>query len=128
MSRFAVIAAAVLGVLFPLLETLRRGFSAWLTTPVTLLEDYVAGGLLLWAAVVLAQRRPSGWMVMLAAAAYTTGMMSSSFWKQLEAQLTGETWEDNQIVVIGFKLLLWGVPLILTIISARAVLRQQAAR
>ena len=128
MSRFAVIAAAVLGVLFPLLETLRRGFSAWLTTPVTLLEDYVAGALLLWAAVFLGQRRPSGWVVMLAAAAYTTGMMSSSFWKQLEAQLTGETWEDNQIVVIGFKLLLWGVPLILTIISARAVLRQQAAR
>ncbi|MBB3891985.1 hypothetical protein GGQ61_002713 [Phenylobacterium haematophilum] len=128
MSRFAVISAALLGVLFPLLETLRRGFSAWLTTPVTLLEDYVAGALLLWAAVFLGQRRPSGWVVMLAAAAYTTGMMSSSFWKQLEAQLTGETWEDNQIVVIGFKLLLWGVPLILTIISARAVLRQQAAR
>lgn len=128
MSRFAVISAALLGVLFPLLETLRRGFSAWLTTPVTLLEDYVAGALLLWAAVSLGQRRPSGWVVMLAAAAYTTGMMSSSFWKQLEAQLTGETWEDNQIVVIGFKLLLWGVPLILTIISARAVLRQQAAR
>ena len=128
MSRFAVIAAALLGVLFPLLETLRRGLVAWLTTPVTLLEDYVAGALLLWAAVFLGQRRPSGWVVMLAAAAYTTGMMSSSFWKQLEAQLTGETWEDNQIVVIGFKLLLWGVPLILTIISARAVLRQQAAR
>ena len=128
MSRFAVISAALLGVLFPLLETLRRGFSAWLTTPVTLLEDYVAGALLLWAAVFLGQRRPSGWVVMLAAAAYTTGMMSSSFWKQLEAQLTGETWEDNQIVVIGFKLLLWGVPLILTIISARAVLRQQAAQ
>ena len=128
MSRFAVISAALLGVLFPLLETLRRGFSAWLTTPVTLLEDYVAGALLLWAAVFLGQRRPSGWVVMLAAAAYTTGMMSSSFWKQLEAQLTGETWEDNQIVVIGVKRLLWGVPLILTIISARAVLRQQAAR
>ncbi|MBA4012024.1 MAG: hypothetical protein C0481_09190 [Phenylobacterium sp.] len=126
MSRFAVISAAVLGVLFPLLETLRRGLGAWLTTPVTLLEDYVAGALLLWAAVFLAQRRPSGWVVMLAAAAYTTGMMSSSFWKQLEAQLTGETWEDNQGVVIAFKLLLWGLPLILTIISAKAVLRERA--
>ena len=128
MSRFAVIAAAVLGVLFPLLETLRRGFSAWLTTPVTLLEDYVAGGLLLWAAVVLAQRRPSGWMVMLAAAAYTTGMMSSSFWKQLEAQLTGETWEANQGLIIGFKLLLWGLPLILTVLSAKVVLLERQAR
>lgn len=128
MSRFAVIAAALLGVLFPLLETLRRGFSAWLTTPVTLLEDYVAGALLLWAAVFLAQRRPSGWVVMLVAAAYATGMMSSSFWKQLEAQLTGETWEDSQGVVVAFKLFLWGVPLILTLLSARAVLRERAAR
>jgi hypothetical protein len=65
---------------------------------------------------------------MLVAAAYATGMMSSSFWKQLEAQLTGETWEDNQGVVIAFKLLLWGVPLILTILSARAILRERAAR
>lgn len=128
MSRFAVVSAAVLGVLFPLLETLRRGLGAWLTTPVTLLEDYVAGALLLWAAIFLAQRRASGWVVMLAAAAYATGMMSSSFWKQLEAQLTGETWEANQGVVIAFKLFLWGLPLILTIVSARAVLREQRAR
>jgi prolipoprotein diacylglyceryltransferase len=128
MSRFAVVSAAVLGVLFPLLETLRRGLGAWLTTPVTLLEDYVAGALLLWAAAFLAQRRPSGWVVMLAAAAYATGMMSSSFWKQLEAQLTGETWEANQGVVIAFKLFLWGLPLILTILSARALLRERNGR
>lgn len=128
MTRFAVISAAMLGVLFPLLETLRRGLGAWLTTPVTLLEDYIAGALLLWAAVFLAQGRASGWVVMLAGAAYTTGMMFSSFWKQVEAQLTGETWEDNQGVVIAFKLLLWGVPLILTILSARMVLRERAAR
>ncbi|CAN7264002.1 hypothetical protein LJR164_001194 [Phenylobacterium sp. LjRoot164] len=127
MFRFAVVSAALLGVLFPLLETLRRGLGAWLTTPVTLLEDYVAGGLLLWAALALARRRPSGWVLMLAASAYATGMMSSSFWKQLEAQLTGETWEDNQGVVVGFKLFLWALPLILTIISAKAVLRERTA-
>jgi hypothetical protein len=128
MTRFAVISAAILGMLFPLLETLRRGLGAWLTTPVTLLEDYIAGGLLLWAAVFLAQGRAGGWVVMLAGAAYTTGMMFSSFWKQVEAQMTGETWEDNQGVVITFKLLLWGVPLILTILSARMLLREQTAR
>lgn len=91
------------------------------------MEDYVAGGLLLWAALALARRRPSGWVLMLAASAYATGMMSSSFWKQLEAQLTGETWEDNQGVVVGFKLFLWALPLILTIISAKAVLRERTA-
>lgn len=128
MSRFAIVSAALLGVLFPLLETLRRGLGTWLTKPVTMLEDYVAGGLLLWAVAALAQRRPSGWVVMLAAAAYTTGMMSSSFWNQLEAQLRGEAWEANQGLIVAIKLVLWGLPLALTILSAKVVLHGAKAR
>jgi hypothetical protein len=118
-ARFAIAVATLLGLLFPILETLRRGLGAWLTTPVTLLEDYVAGGLLLWAAAALARGARSGWLAMLAACAYTTGMMSSSFWNQLEAQLKGETWEANQGVVLAFKAFLWGLPLIVAILSAR---------
>jgi hypothetical protein len=126
-ARFAVPAAAILGILFPVLETVRRGFGAWLITPVTLLEDYVAGALLLWAAIAVFRRWPSGWVVMLAACAYTTGMMSSSFWNQLEAQLKGVTWEANQTLIVMIKMILWGLPLVITVLSAQVVLGAASA-
>ena len=118
-ARFAVTSAAVLGVLFPVLETARRGLDAWLRTPATLLEDYVAGALLLGAAVAVFRRWPSGWIMMLAASAYTTGMMSSSLWGQLEAQLQGVTWEANQALIVAIKMILWGLPLSMTIVAAK---------
>lgn len=121
-ARFAIVVATALGLLFPILETLRRGFGAWLTKPVTMLEDYVAGGLLLVAAIALARGARSGWMLMLAACAYTTGMMSSSFWNQLEAQLRGETWEANQGLIVVIKAFLWGLPLIAAILSAKVLM------
>lgn len=124
-ARFAVPAAALLGVLFPVLETARRGFGAWLVTPMTLLEDYIAGGLLLWAALAVFRARPAGWHIMLVASAYTTGMMSSSFLKQLEAQVQGVAWEANQGLVVSIKLFLWGLPLILTIVAAKVLLGRQ---
>lgn len=126
-ARFAAPAAALLGLAFPVLETARRGFGFWLVRPVTMLEDYVAGALLLWGALALARRSPSGWIVMLAAAAYATGMMSSSFWNQLEAQFKGEAWEPNQALVVAVKALLWGLPLLLTVLAARALARRPAA-
>ena len=120
-ARFAVPSAILLGVLFPVLETVRRGFGAWLHTPVTLLEDYVAGGLLLWAAAAVLRRWPAGWIIMLAASAYATGMMSSSFWNQLEAQFKGVSWEANQTLIIAIKAILWGLPLSMTILSAKVL-------
>lgn len=126
-ARFVIVSATILGVLFPLLETLRRGFGAWLHTPATMLQDYVAGGLLLVAvAAVLAGWR-LGWPTMLAACAYATGMMSSSFWGQLEAQLTGVSWEANQVLVVAVKSLLWAFPLAMTVLSARIVASQTGA-
>lgn len=120
-ARFAVPVAAILGLLFPVLETLRRGLGAWLEKPVTLLEDYVAGALLLCAAWALARQARGAWVLMLAAAAYTTGMMSSSFWNQLEAQIRGEAWEANQGLVLVFKAFLWGLPLAVSLVAAKVL-------
>lgn len=121
-ARIAVPTAAIFGLLFPVLETLRRGFGAWLERPVTMLEDYVAGGLLLAAAGMLGRGRPLGWPLMLGASAYTTGMMSSSFWNQLEAQLTGVVWEEGQGLVVAIKAILWAAPLGLGVLSAKVLL------
>jgi hypothetical protein len=45
--RFEVIAAFVIGVLLPVLETCRRGIGYWRVDFTTMFEDYVAGALLL---------------------------------------------------------------------------------
>ncbi|MFI6901252.1 hypothetical protein ACIBKY_08325 [Nonomuraea sp. NPDC050394] len=126
-ARFAVASAAVLGVLFIGLETVRRGIQAWWTTPVTILEDYVAGILLIIAAVALLRSARLSWPLMLAAGAYATGMMSSSLWGQVEAQLKGETWESQQVTVIAVKTLLWLLPLTLSVLSVRELHRSPAA-
>ncbi|MEV4892339.1 hypothetical protein AB0K48_23445 [Nonomuraea sp. NPDC055795] len=125
-ARFAAISAAVLGVLFIGLETARRGVEAWWTTPVTILEDYVAGILLIIAALALLRSARLSWPLMLAAGAYATGMMTSSLWGQVEAQLKGEMWESQQITVIAVKALLWLLPLTLSIISVRELHRRPA--
>ena len=52
--RFEVIAAFVVGVLLPVMETGRRGIGHWAVEFTTMFEDYVAGALLLlgaWATV-----------------------------------------------------------------------------
>lgn len=126
-ARFVVVSAAILGILFPVLETLRRGFGAWLHTPATMLQDYVAGGLLLIAVLAVLAGWRLAWPTMLAACAYATGMMSSSFWGQLEAQMTGVTWEANQVLVVAVKSLLWAFPLVMTVLSARIVASQTGA-
>ena len=126
-ARFVVVSAAILGILFPVLETLRRGFGSWLHTPATMLQDYVAGGLLLVAVVAVLAGWRLAWPTMLAACAYATGMMSSSFWGQLEAQMTGVSWEANQALVVAVKSLLWGFPLAMTVLSATIVAAQTRA-
>jgi hypothetical protein len=105
--RFEVIAAFVIGALLPILETLRRGIGHWAVNFTTMFEDYLAGGLLLVAAWLTLSRRSYGPTLLLVAWAYTTGMMGSSFWYQLEATLRGTATEPNDMTVLLFKLALW---------------------
>jgi hypothetical protein len=93
--RFEVIAAFVVGAMLPVLETFRRGISYWSVDFTTMFEDYVAGALLLiggWAAY-----RALSWgpVFLLLAWAYFTGLMSSSFWSQLEETLRQTASEPN---------------------------------
>ena len=45
--RFEVVAAFALGVLLPVLETVRRGITYWTVDFTTMFEDYLGGALLL---------------------------------------------------------------------------------
>jgi hypothetical protein len=81
---FSIAAARVAGVMVPLFEACRR-WNDWrhLSKWPFILDDFVMGGLLLFAAWK-AQRRPSQGRLWLAAAwAFACGMMYGSFFGQL---------------------------------------------
>ena len=121
--RFEVIAAFIVGVMLPVLETARRGISHWTVDFTTMFEDYVAGALLLIGAWASYRARSWGAMFLLLAWAYFTGLMSSSFWYQLEETIRQTSSEPNSLVVLIVKFLLWA-----TCITALVLSFQSAAR
>lgn len=124
--RFEVIAAFIVGALLPVLETARRGINHWTVDFTTMFEDYVAGALLLIGALASYRARSWGAMFLLLAWAYVTGLMSSSFWYQLEDTIRHTSSEPNNFVVVIVKLLLWltcVTALVLSFRSARVPAR-----
>jgi len=122
--RFQVISALVVGALLPILETVRRGIGHWALEFTTMFEDYVAGALLLVAGFLAIRAKPSAPLLLLTAWAYLTGMMSSSFWDQLEITIRGVDLEPYNSAVLAFKFLLWST----CVISLGLSFREAAAR
>jgi hypothetical protein len=120
--RFPLCAALVVGVLLPALETLRRGPGHWLIETTTMLEDYVAGALLIVAAITVLRRSRHGPVLLVLAWGYVTGLMSSSFWDQLETALRGTDVEPYHGTVLAFKGLLWTTALVSLVLSVRAAM------
>ena len=114
--RFEGIAAAVLGVLLPLLETYRRGLGYWQIEFTTMFEDYLAGALLLAAAFAAYRRMPSQTALLLTAWAWMTGMMTISLAGQIEATIRGVDLEPGNTDVLLVKFVLF-------VVSAAALLR-----
>ncbi len=105
--RFEVLAAFAVGALLPILETARRGLAYWTVNVSTMLEDYVAGGLLLAGAFAATRSKAYALPLLLAGWGYVTGMMGSSLWYQVEDTVRGVTREPRNAVVLGFKAALW---------------------
>lgn len=121
--RFEVIAAFIVGALLPVLETARRGISYWTVEFTTMFEDYVAGALLLIGAWASYRARSWGALFLLLAWAYFTGLMSSSFWYQLEDTIKHTSSEPNNLVVVFVKFLLWATCVTALVLSFRTVAR-----
>lgn len=123
--RFEIIAAIVMGVLLPVLETARRSISHWAINFTTMFEDYVAGALLLiggWAAY-----RSKSWgpAFLVLAWAYFSGLMTSSFVGQLEETLRQAASEPNNLLVVVVKFLLWSVCVVSLVLSFRTATRRR---
>jgi hypothetical protein len=122
--RFEIIAAFVIGVLLPVLETARRGISHWAINFTTMFEDYLAGALLLVGAAYRSKSWGSVFLVL--AWAYFSGLMTSSFVGQLEETLRQNVSEPNNLLVVVVKLLLWSVCVVSLVLSLRTATRRRS--
>jgi hypothetical protein len=119
--RFEVASAFAIGALLPILETCRRGITYWRVDFTTMFEDYVAGALLLIGAWATYRGWRWGTLFLVSAWAYLTGLISSSFWSQLEETIRQTTAEPNNLLVVIVKFLLWGTCVVSLVLSFRRV-------
>jgi len=118
--------ALALGLLFPGLETMRRGFHYGAVDFTTMFEDYLAGALLLGGAALAWRGDRWGLPLLAAAWAYTTGMMGGSLWHQLEQTIRGIDLEPGNEIVIAVKAVLWSTCAISTARCLHALTRSGA--
>jgi hypothetical protein len=124
--RFEVITAFAIGILLPVLETCRRGVGYWGVEFTTMFEDYVAGALLLIGGWASHRARRWGAAFLVLAWGYVTGLMSSSFWSQLEETLRQTASEPDNLLVVIVKFILWGTCVASLVLSFRGALRVRA--
>lgn len=104
-TRFEVILAVLLGLLLPILETVRRGWDHWSVNFTTMFEDYAAGVALLGAAFGAwrGTRWASTWMIVVWSG--VSFMLVISTVSQVERNWRGDL-EPHGAVVLAVKGLL----------------------
>ena len=123
--RFEVIAAFVIGILLPVLETGRRGISHWAVNFTTMFEDYLAGALLLVGGWATYRSKSWGPVFLVWAWASFSGLITSSFLGQLEDTLRQTATEPGNGLVVLVKFLLWSVCVVSLVLSFRTATRRQ---
>ena len=111
--------AFAIGILLPLLETCRRGSGHWQVEFATMLEDYLAGALLLVGGVLSLRGSPRAPLLLVIAWAYVTGMMTGSLLGQIEEEIAGVGLEPNSGLVLAVKCGLWGTAVVSLVLAAR---------
>jgi hypothetical protein len=115
MPRFEVAAAYVLGVLLPVLETLRRrtnfeNFESYA-------DDFIAGGLLLFAAISVSRRRVHGGALLAGAWGVVCGGFYGSFFGQLRSTAPSDVSGLPNAAVVVIKAAIFAVGIVAFVLS-----------
>ncbi|MFI8608112.1 hypothetical protein ACIGFL_07225 [Pseudomonas sp. NPDC077649] len=115
--------AYVLGLVFIIGETSRRGFAYFSVNITTMVEDYSAGIFLLTAALWWSKKYAKAPALMAAAWGYSAGGMLVPFFAHLEAYVRGATFRPDHLhedlnAVIA-KGIIWGICLACLVITLR---------
>jgi hypothetical protein len=116
-----VAAAYVLGVALPLLEVCRRG--ADFSQIAAYADDFLAGGLLLWAAVSTSMRKPIGPVLLVVAWAALCGGFYHSFFGQIATTARRDVSGLSNSTVILIKGGLYAVVILALVLSVRHLSR-----
>lgn len=98
--RINVSAAIGLGLLLPILETVRRGFDHWLVSFTTMFEDYLAGAALLVAAIASIRGKRWAPLSLVVVWSGTMFMMLISTVSQIERQIKEDLEAHSENVLI----------------------------
>lgn len=115
--RFEQVAAYVLGVALPVLEVCRRGRDFGEIAAYA--DDFLAGGLLLWAAISTSRQRPIGPLLLVVAWAVLSGGFYYSFFGQLESTARRDVSGLPNWTIVGVKGLLYAVVIVALVLSVR---------
>ena len=128
---FFIVLALTLNVAFVVGETSRRGFGYFSINATTMLEDYLCGALLLWAALFWSKKHKMATELMAGAWGYATGGMFVPFFAHLEAWFRGETIRaDHPHTDIGSIVLkgaIWAVCLACFVVTLRSAATKNSA-
>lgn len=119
--RFSRNLALFIGIVTPLLETVRR-WSTWQQDPVSFFDDYVLGGFLLYGAWRVGKSARDGQRFLAAAWGFALGMVVLSFIGQLNALGRGEA--DPAPVASEVVAVVKGIGLLLILLGLISSLRK----
>lgn len=119
--------AIFLGIITPLLETIRR-WSTWQENPPAFFDDFIIGGLLLYGAWRVDRDAGAGQKYLAAAWGFTLGMIYSSFFFQL--QMIREGRADPAPISSEWVAVIKGIGFVLVVIgfaTSLAKIREEPA-
>ena len=122
--RFELAAAYAMGVALPLLETLRRRTN--FDTIAGYVDDFIAGGLLLYAARAVSRGKPSGPVLLVAAWAILCGGLYNSFFHQIESSAAQDVSGLANLTVVLIKGAIYAVALVSLVLSLRSATRARS--
>jgi hypothetical protein len=123
--RFEVGAAYGMGIGLPLLEALRRRTD--FEHVHSYVDDFIAGGLLLYAARAVTRGKQSGAVLLAVAWAVLCGGLYGSFFWQLSSTESHDVGGLPNATVVAIKGVLYAISLLALVLASRAAIARQGA-